>query len=101
MTNETSLKKDLIAIIVNLNRLITDGKFDQVDDVLSNLNPEQESPAVMVTYLRVTYAARGKLPSWEGAVERAYRAFMERGLEADKLLQGMLKGDFTEGKPIC
>lgn len=99
--NEETPSRVLITIMLNLGLLIKDEKFNQVDDVLSNLVPDQETAAVMITYLRFTYPARNKLPSWEGAVERTYRAFLERGLDAGQLLRGLMKTDASEGKPIC
>lgn len=75
----------LTKIYDRLDELILDGRFDQVDTVLREVDLDKLDPICMLGYLSITFMARGQLEEWESLQSRARAACLARGMDGGKV----------------
>ena len=84
---ESSLALDMI--FRQVDQLLRDGKFPEVDRVLQAAPIEGTSLTVLLGLLSITLPASQYLPSRDSFFEQVWRACVNRGRNADKLLGGL------------
>ena len=76
--------------IDGLNRLIARGDFDYIDRVLSAIPTTTASRHILLAIARATFPIRQKLARWKPFVLSVKDAFISRGLDADRMLKGLI-----------
>lgn len=71
-----------------LVKLLLSTPADKID--FCHLSAENVNPQLLVGSLRATFAQRAAIPSWDHALDVAIDACALRGLNARKLLRGLL-----------
>ncbi len=80
---------DLERIISGLDGMLNAERFDMVDSILRHLNPTKMAIETMIAFLRVPFMARHRLHEWRKFRDRARDEFLERRVDADRLLRGL------------
>lgn len=74
-----------------INDLIGKGDFSYIDRILVAVPVDTASRHVLLTLARSTFPVRQKLSGWKPFVTSLRGAFIARGLNADKLLKGLVE----------
>lgn len=81
-SKDKSLSYDKITEIINgINIELYEGKFDQLNQMLKDLNPAALSVDAVVAVSRATFPARDKLSFWGEFVYRAFSVLKKQGDE--------------------
>jgi hypothetical protein len=85
------IREGIQYIFSQINRLLSDGAFDVADAVLANIDVNRLGSDLILSFLTITRAARGKLPYRIAYLDRARHRISEiRGAGvADRLLRHM------------
>ena len=79
----------LVGLIHALKVLMQGHSYQVLDHILRTAEFDSYSPEAIVAVLRVSSAAKSKLYEWRGAVVRAKNELAARGLEVDRILEGL------------
>ena len=82
--------KDLLPLYRHINVLIHHQDYKTIDAVLVRIVPTQAPTLVLIGTLRLTYLHRHKLTEWKLLLIAAEHVLNKRGLDATKLLTGLL-----------
>jgi len=88
MSRESQAK--LEQVTQRIYMLCSEKRFAELDQELANLNPLYYERCELVSILRTSFAAKHELPNWSGARDRIKNEFMKRGLDASRLLRGLV-----------
>lgn len=88
--SQESSNLELAAVIRGLTQLIGKSEYPLIDRILRSFQPGQTSPAMNLAVLRTTGSVRSKLKAWHDLVPRVRFDLQGRGLDADRLLRGLL-----------
>jgi hypothetical protein len=86
--NECS-KEALTALISGLSDLLLNRSYEAIDLVLRSILNFQLSPEALLAIARTSFAARRNLREWAGYVASMREEFRRRGLDANRLAQGL------------
>lgn len=87
-TDQNGLNQ-LGAVVEGVNRLVSGGQYELLDKVL-NAMPSTASQHVLLALLRSTAAVRTRMSSWQPFLNRVRDVFTEKGLDASRVLKGLL-----------
>lgn len=76
--------------IDGINKAVEERDYDYLDRILMAVPVTTASRHLLLALARSTYAIRLKLPNWRPAISRIKTAFKTRGLDAEKLLDGLI-----------
>jgi hypothetical protein len=82
-------KEVLTALISGLSELLLNRSFDVVDLVLRSVVNFPLSPEAQLAIARTSFAARRNLREWTGYVSAMKDEFRKRGLDVNRLAQGL------------
>jgi hypothetical protein len=82
-------KEVLTGLISGLSDLLLSRAYDVVDLILRSIATSQLSPEVLLAIARTSFAARHNLLEWAGYVGAMKDEFRHRGLDANRLAQGL------------
>ncbi len=85
-------RRDLDDATAAMREMAASGDPGPVDAALAATEPEMAPELLTIMLLRGTEVHREALPSWDGLLERAHRAFAAKGYPADHLLRGLGRG---------
>ncbi len=77
-------------IIVKIDGMCHQGRFDEVNNLLRDMDVESMSEQALVTYLCVSRPAKDKLPYRQKFYEKAKAILIKRGRSSE--LPGLLNG---------
>lgn len=80
----------LDATIDGVNQLIASREYRFLDRVLDLIPTDKASRHVVLALARSSFPVRSKLTKWQKFVRNARTSFAVRGLDADRLLKGLL-----------
>ena len=80
----------LVNVVHELKVLMQNQSYQVLEHILRAADFSSLSPEAIVAILRVPSSARSILYEWRGAVVRAKSEMTERGLETDRILEGLL-----------
>ena len=76
-------------IIVKIDGMCHQGRFDEVNNLLRDMDVESMSEQALVTYLCVSKWAKVKLPSRLEFYKKVEEVLKNRGRQTKELLQGL------------
>lgn len=85
--------KYLEAVVDGINRQIAKRSFRLIDQILADAEPSEMSRHILLALARGTYPVRSKLSAWKPFLDATAEAFEKRGLNAKKLLAGLMDRD--------
>lgn len=91
--NDAEGPKYLEAVVDGINRQIAKRSFRLLDRILANADTSGMSRHILLALARGTYPVRSKLASWKPFLDATAHAFEQRGLDATKLLAGLMDRD--------
>jgi hypothetical protein len=77
-------------VIVGINSLIKAQRFGLLNSMLEDMPTAVTSQHILLALARSTFAVRSKLPKWKPFVLRVKLGFEARGLDANRLLMGLI-----------
>jgi hypothetical protein len=80
----------LTGVIVQINNLLKDRKFDSLTLILNAIQLDRVAPEVMIAFSRLTYPVRKQIPGWAKFVGRVEEALNSRNIDAKAVLRGLL-----------
>lgn len=80
----------LVGLVHELKVLMQNHSYQVLNQILRTAEFNSLSPEAVVAILRVPSAAKTILREWRSAVARAKAELTARGLEADRILEGLL-----------
>lgn len=80
----------LVGLVHELKVLMQSHSYQVLNNILRTAEFNSLSPEAVVAILRVPSAAKSLLREWRSAVARAKTELTARGLEADRILEGLL-----------
>lgn len=95
--NDLLLKTDvnsLSEIIGYLSVKCHQGKFEEINTLINQLDFSKLDEVVVVTLIRTLSAAKIKLPSWNTWLNDAAKAFSNKGLDSVRMLHGLKLNNF-------
>lgn len=69
MSNERNECKKIMS---DINDLLVSKKFDEVDKIISKLEPQKDSLRVFTSVIRCNFSYKNKLSNWQNKVEEFY-----------------------------
>lgn len=88
--SHASTAEEIFPLISGIGEMFQNKQYGAVDRVLSEAELATLSPTVMITLVRTTYPARKKLDHWSTAVEAVKDQLDSQGLDAKRLLRGLV-----------
>jgi hypothetical protein len=82
-------RRDLDDAVAAMREMAASGDHAPVDAVLAATDADARPELVTIMLLRGTQSSREVLPSWDGLLDRAGRAFASKGFPAARLLAGL------------
>jgi hypothetical protein len=76
-------------VIININALLRDKKFDDLAFLLASLKFDRVAPEVLIAFARVTYQVRTRIGHWSKFLSNVELSLNSRGIDGKKLLRGL------------
>ena len=90
ITEVNGIESSVYEVFYRIDRMMAEGKFSDVDEVLRGINVDELAPNLLLAYLTITAVARDKLQERADFFNKVReRLLKEKAGEVDLILQGL------------
>lgn len=79
----------LVNVYKEINKLMSDGKYEDINDLFMIINVENVCDTMLVGLLRLTFYRKFYIKYWRSLFEKIRDELIKRGCDSEKTLQGL------------